>query len=284
MERGSTAILDAYYASAKVLQPFRAQGLHLITRVRWSTVAHAPFCPRPGKHGPGRPRKWGAEVRLQRVICPLRRLCQAAVWLYGRYVTVAYQCFELYWDTPDEPVLFVLTQLPGGKPFILLASDVTLTGPEVIEAYGWRFKIEVSFRTLVQLLGGFRYRFWLKTLAPTPLWPQNLALAKLWMPLCKPKSSAKLKPLNGFSTSTPSPSASCKSSPWRALRAFGHICHDGSAHKPKHGYPSEQFVQLSLQHQWHSNLAESRQALLLDQLLAHKRSNFSTGGTGSITA
>jgi hypothetical protein len=64
MERGSTAILDAYYASAKVLQPFRAQGLHLITRVRWSTVAHAPFCPRPGKHGPGRPRKWGAEVRL----------------------------------------------------------------------------------------------------------------------------------------------------------------------------------------------------------------------------
>ena len=148
-------------------------------RVRWSTVAHAPFCPSPGKHGPGRPRKWGAKVRLSELFAPLEDCGQAAVWLYGRYVTVAYQCFELYWDTPDAPVLLVLTQLPGGKPFMLLATDVTLTGPEVIEADGWRFKLEVTFRTLVQLLGGFRYRFWLKAMTATPLWPQNLALANL---------------------------------------------------------------------------------------------------------
>ena len=79
MAGGSTAILDAYYASAKVLQPFRAEGLHLITRVRCSTVAHAPFCPRPGKHGPGRPRKWGAEVRLSELFAPLADCGQAAL-------------------------------------------------------------------------------------------------------------------------------------------------------------------------------------------------------------
>jgi hypothetical protein len=271
MERGSTAILDAYYASAKVLQPFRAQGLHLITRVRWSTVAHAPFCPRPGKHGPGRPRKWGAEVRLHELFAPLEDCGQAAVWLYGRYVTVAYQCFELYWDTPDAPVLFVLTQRPGGKPFILLASDVTLTGPEVIEAYGWRFKIEVSFRTLVQLLGGFRYRFWLKTLAPTPLWPQNLALAKLDDTLqaqVKRKVEAFERFLNLHAIALGILQVLVLESPqsvWAHLPRWFRT-------QPKHGYPSEQFAQLSLQHQWHTNLAESRQALLLDQLLAHKRS------------
>ena len=51
-----------------------------------------------------------------------------------------------------------------GKKIILLSSDLSLTGAEVIEAYGWRFKIEVSFRTIVHLLGGFGYRFWLKSM------------------------------------------------------------------------------------------------------------------------
>jgi len=46
----------------------------------------------------------------------------------------------------------------------------------VIEAYGKRFKIEVCFRTLVLLLGGFAYQFWLKWLDKTPLFPPNLFL------------------------------------------------------------------------------------------------------------
>ena len=74
-------------------------------------------------------------------------------------------------------VLFVLTQLPTGKQIILLSSDLNLTGAEVIEVYGWRFKIEVSFRTLIQLLGGFCYRFWLKSMKTVSKWPQNLTLA-----------------------------------------------------------------------------------------------------------
>jgi hypothetical protein len=139
MEPGSYAILDAYYASSKVLQPFRANGLHLITRVRITTVAKAVFCRRPGNHGPGRPRIWGSEVKLQALFAPLPDCQQTSVWLYGQSVTVYYQCFEFYWDSPDELVLFVLTQLPSGKQLILLSSDVTLTGPAVIEVYGWRF-------------------------------------------------------------------------------------------------------------------------------------------------
>jgi hypothetical protein len=31
---------------------------------------------------------------------------------------------------------------------------------------GWRFKIELTFRTLLQLFCGFSYRFWLKAMPP----------------------------------------------------------------------------------------------------------------------
>ena len=54
---------------------------------------------------------------------------------------------------------------------------MNLTGQEVIEAYGWRFKIEVCFRTLVHLLGGFAYQFWLKAMNKITRWPKNLRLA-----------------------------------------------------------------------------------------------------------
>jgi hypothetical protein len=73
---------------------------------------------------------------------------------------VYYQCFECHWDSPETPVLFVLTQQPNGKQLILLSSDLTLSGPEVMTTYGLRFKIEFTFRTLIHLLGSFAYRCW----------------------------------------------------------------------------------------------------------------------------
>ena len=147
MEKGSYALLDAYYAAAPLLKVFREAELHLISRVRISTVAHAPFCACPGRNGPGRPRKWGAPIKLRELFELSHQWTTTAVSLYGQAVTVVYQCFELYWDSPSEPCLFVLSQLPCGKQIILISSDTSLSGAQVIEAYGWRFKIEVSFRT-----------------------------------------------------------------------------------------------------------------------------------------
>ena len=269
MERGSTVILDAYYASGKALKPFRQHGLHLITRVRISTVAHAPFSPLPGRRGPGRPRQWGSEVRLRELFLPLEDCAHASLWLYGRYVRVCYQCFELYWDSPDEPVLFVLTQLPGGKPIILLASDVTLPATEVIEAYGWRFKIELSFRTLVHLLGGFGYRFWLKAMDSTGLWPQNLSLGDhdesfRHQVTRKVEAFERFLNLNAMALGVLQVLAlEMPQSVWTHFPRWFRTL-------PSHGYPSEQIVRLSLQHQLASNLAESRQSLLLTKLLADK--------------
>ncbi len=114
IEKGSYVLLDAYYSSVKVLAPFRNQGIHLISRVRITTVAHAAFSRRPGKHGPGRHRQWGSPIKLQDLFAPIELCNKASIWLYGQSMKVYYQCFEFFWDSPNEPVLFVLTQLPSG--------------------------------------------------------------------------------------------------------------------------------------------------------------------------
>ena len=158
MVKGSYVLLDAYYASVKVLMPFREHGVHLISRARSTTVARAGYCPRPGKHGPGRPRQWGSKIKLNTLFAPIEDCLMTSVRLYGEAVTVHYQEFRFHWDDADELVLFVLTQMPCGKRMILLSSDINLTGAEVIEAYGWRFKIEVTFRKLFNLLEIIAYQ------------------------------------------------------------------------------------------------------------------------------
>jgi Transposase DDE domain len=267
--KGSYVILDAYYASEKVLKPFRTAGIHLITRVRSTTVATAAFCSLPGKHGPGCHRKWGSDVKLKTLFAPIEECSNTLVWLYGRQVTVYYQSFCLYWDSPDALVLFVLTQLPTGKPIILLSSDITLSPEQVIEAYGWRFKIEVTFRTLIQVLGGFCYRFWLKAMTKAPKWPKNLRLAQQpegfhAQVLRKVEAFERFINLNAIALGLLQVLAlEMPKSIWAHFPRWFRTL-------PKHGYPSEQIVRLSIQHQLPANLIQSRPALLLTKLLTNK--------------
>jgi hypothetical protein len=269
MSRGSYAVLDAYYASAKVLQPFRAQGLHLISRVRSSTVARAAFSPLPGTQGRGRPRKWGSKIPLQDLFASPEACRKAVVWLYGQQTTVYYQCFQFFWDSPDAEVLFVLTQLPDGKRLILLFSDVKLSADQVIEAYAKRFKIEVCFRTLVLLLGGFAYRFWLNLMDKTTLFPPHLCLAdyeadQQHQIQQKVEAFERFVNLNAIILGVLQilalelPQTIWNTFP-RWFRTF-----------PEHGYPTEQIVRLTLQHQQPMIFAQSRPTLLLHQFLADK--------------
>ncbi len=269
MEKGSYALLDAYYASAKVLAPFRDQGIHLISRVRITTVAHAAFSRRPGKHGPGRHRQWGSTIKLQDLFAPIELCNQASVWLYGQSMSVYYQCFEFFWDSPNEPVLFVLTQLPEGKRIILLSSDLSLTGAEVIEAYGWRFKIEVSFRSIVHLLGGFCYRFWLKSMARASTWPQNLRLQD-YPETIQTQISAKVEAFERFLNLNALALGLLQVLALEMPKTIWQHFPLWFRSLPKHGYPSERIVRLALQNQLEINLSQSRPALLLDKLLRAK--------------
>jgi hypothetical protein len=269
MRAGSYVVLDAYYACGKVLHPFRQHGLHLISRVRISTVARAAFSPLPGKRGRGRPRQWGSEIALKPLFEPLEVCQTAVVWLYGQQTTVYYQCFQLFWDSPDVPVLFVLTQLPNGKQMILLSSDVTLSAPQVIETYGKRFKIEVCFRTFVLLLGGFAYQFWLKLMDKTPLFPPNLCLAD-YTPAQQHQIGQKVEAFERFVNLNAIVlgvlqvlALELPQSVWNHFPRWFRTL-------PDHGYPSEQIVRLTLQHQQPMIFSKSRPTLLLPQLLTDK--------------
>lgn len=139
----------------------------------------------------------------------------------------------------------------------------------MIEAYGWRFKIEVTFRTLIQVLGGFCYRFWLKSMETASRWPKNLVLANY--PETFPAQVARKVEaferfinLNAIALGLLQVLAlDMPQSVWRYFPGWFRTL-------PKHGYPSEQIVRLSMQSQLEANLARSRPALLLTKLLAQK--------------
>ena len=269
MVTGSYALLDAYYASAKVLKPFRASGLHLISRAPISTVARASFSANPSVRGPGRPRKWGSPIKLRELFSPIEACESTQVWLYGKSQLVYYQQFEFYWDTPDALVLFVLAQLPNGKQIILLSSDTALTGAQVIEAYGWRFKIEVSFRTLVHLLGGFDYHFWLKSMTKIAHWPKNLVLANFdnafhTQVATKVEAFERFVNLSAIALGLLQVLAlELPNTVWTHFPRWFRTL-------PGHGLPSEQIVRMALQHLQLLVLAKRRPSLLLAKLLTAK--------------
>ena len=267
--QGSYVLLDAYYSTGNVLQPFREYSLNLLSRVRISTVASAPFCPVPGNHGSGRPRKWGTKLKLRELFAPVAECDKVSVSLYGRQVTVHYQCFYLHWDSSSDLVLFVLSQLPNGKQLILLSSDITLTGQQVIEAYSWRFKIEVTFRTLIHLLGGFCYRFWLKTMSRASRWPKNLRLAEHSEEF-HAQVATKVEAFERFVTLN---TIAIGLLQVLALEMPGQVWQHFPLWfrtLPKHGYPSEQIVRLSIQSQRDAILSKSSSCLLLGKMLATK--------------
>jgi hypothetical protein len=79
---------------------------------------------------------------LQDLFTQAASFSRQSLQLYGQTLSINYWSIQLHWDTPDALVQFVLTQLPCGKQLILISSDVNWSAQAVIEAYGWRFKIE----------------------------------------------------------------------------------------------------------------------------------------------
>ena len=114
------------------------------------------------KKGRGRPQKYGSKIYLKDLYKG-QGFKRKKVLLYGKEETVEIKEKILISRSHKGPVKFVLVKRENGDRAILASTDVKLFAKEIIEVYGHRFKIEVSFKEFVHRIGAFGYRFWSKS-------------------------------------------------------------------------------------------------------------------------
>lgn len=162
-------LLDRYFLSIPALERLNqwnqseAALMHIVTKAKKGTVAYER--PAAGKRGRGRPRKKGAAVKLMTLFQTRAAAFQSAtVMMYGKEETVQYLCLDLLWGQGlYQELRFVLVKF-GDRLSILVSTDLTLAATDIVRLYGYRFKIECTFREMKQAIGGFSYHFWSKSM------------------------------------------------------------------------------------------------------------------------
>jgi len=161
-----TVVADAYYAAAKFARALLQANHHLVTRVRSNAVAYFP--PKDSKKkARGRPRRYGPKTKLHSWFRFKKDFQKAPSPVYGEEgVTLRYSSADLLWRPLGQRVRFVWVLHPLRGPIVLLATDLTLDPLDVIRLYGWRFKIEVSFKQAIHTVGAYAYHFWMQDMRP----------------------------------------------------------------------------------------------------------------------
>ena len=162
-------VADAYYASGKIVRGLLAHGNHLVTRVRSNSVAFFPATPTPS-HRPrrkGRPAKYGKKIQIASLLKDAERFQEAPSPVYGENgVTLRFRTADLLWRPVGILVRFVVVLHPQRGAILLMGTDLTLPALDIIRIYGLRFKIEVSFKQAIHLIGAYAYHFWMAAMTP----------------------------------------------------------------------------------------------------------------------
>lgn len=162
--RPAVLVADAYYASRTVILPLLQQGNHLITRARKNAVAYRP--PKPPKtKRRGAPRKYGDKVKLKNLFKGHQAFQKAHSPVYDEDgVEIEYRSVDLLWRPVGQLVRFVLVRHPTRGRLMLLSTDLEMDPITIIKLYGYRFKIEVSFKQAIHTLGIYAYHFWMMSM------------------------------------------------------------------------------------------------------------------------
>ncbi len=159
-------VADSYYANKKIIIPLIKKGMALVSRVRWNAVGY--HLPEPkSKKGLGRPPKYGEKVKLIEFFNNPNLFSSAVSPVYGEDKTIiTYYCINLLWRPIGRLVRFVLVDHPARGRIILICSRIDLEALDIIALYGYRFKIEVSFKHALHVIHAYAYHFWMKAMTP----------------------------------------------------------------------------------------------------------------------
>lgn len=160
-------VADAYYASKKIVAPLLEKGWDLITRVRSNAVAYFPPTEdMQPKHG-GRRRTYGKKIKLRDLAKKKDEMKEVKSPVYGEEdIFIRYLSLDLLWRPIGKLVRFVIVVHPTRGTIILMGTDLELSPLDIIKIYGYRFKIEVSFKQILRTIGGYGYHFWMRNMVP----------------------------------------------------------------------------------------------------------------------
>jgi hypothetical protein len=158
-------VADAYYASKSIINGLIDQGNHLVSRVRSNAVAYIPIEHQSERKRRGRPKKYGKKVKLKTMFNDRDSMQEMISPVYGeRNTKIRYRTIDLIWKPVGILIRFVFVVHPQRGKIIMMSTDLNLNAKEIIRIYGLRFKIEVSFKQALRVLGTYAYRFWMKNM------------------------------------------------------------------------------------------------------------------------
>ena len=133
---------------------------------RTTAVAYFPASTPKGKRR-GRRARYGHKSKLHEWFGYEKDFTRAPSPVYGEAgVTLRYYTFDLLWRKLGRLVRFVWVIHPTRGRLVLLCTDLTLEPLQIIRLYGWRFKIEVSFKQAIHTVGAYAYHIWMQDMKP----------------------------------------------------------------------------------------------------------------------
>jgi DDE superfamily endonuclease len=165
-----TFVGDAYYACHAVASGIINLGGELVSRVKRNAVAYEPAIQRRVRRR-GRPMFYGKKIKLTSLFDDNKKMTGAESPVYGeKGVTILYRSVDLIWKPLGRVVRFIAVSHPARGRCLLMCTDLTAEAIDIIKLYGIRFKIEVSFKNALRVVGAYAYHFWMSSMTPIKKW------------------------------------------------------------------------------------------------------------------
>jgi hypothetical protein len=157
---------DAYYACHAVASGIINLGGDLVSRLKRNAVAYETATQHRVKRR-GRPKFYGKKIKLTSLFDDDKKMSSAESPVYGeKGVTIFYRSVDLIWKPLGRVVRFVAVAHPVRGRCLFMCTDLTAAAIDIIRLYGIRFKIEVSFKSALRVVGAFAYHFWMGAMTP----------------------------------------------------------------------------------------------------------------------